>query len=71
MRINFLFKERTMVAFIKIASFLELSGIRMTSTSAELSNDCVPKITSLERARDVIPTVSVPGEGLSFLPFHQ
>ena len=39
---------------MKIASFLELSGIGMTSliSSAELSDDCMSKFNSLVRARD-------------------
>ena len=39
---------------IKIASFLRLSGTGMTSliSSAELSDDCVSRFTSLVRARD-------------------
>ena len=36
----------------KIASFLELSGIGSLISSAELSDDCEYKFTSLVRARD-------------------
>ena len=39
-------------------------------SSAELSDDCVSKYTSLVRARDYLPRPS-PGAVLSFLAFHQ
>ena len=40
-------------------------------SSAELSDDCISKFTSLVRARDLSSTWPSPGEVLSFLAFHQ